>query len=103
ISEVKQNMIANHMFVGGKRTRGFTQQRIGGRQYLVADWKEKQLLMLLASFKKQRDKVRAQLQKKRLNTLGTTEWSYLGIQTRCGGQKSNLTQQEMLGLEKMKK
>jgi len=80
ISEVKQNMIANHMFVGGKRTRGFTQQRIGGRQYLVADWKEKQLLMLLASFKKQRDKVKAQGGRKRLNRLVDRDWSYEGIQ-----------------------
>ena len=47
IREVKQNMIANHMFVGGRRTRGFTQQKIGTKQYLVADWKEKQLLLLL--------------------------------------------------------
>jgi len=80
ISEVKQNMIANHMFVGGKRTRGFTQQRIGGRQYLVADWKEKQLLMLLASFKKQRDKAKAQGGRKRLNRLSDRDWSYEGIQ-----------------------
>ena len=80
ISEVKQNMIANHMFVGGKRTRGFTQQRIGGRQYLVADWKEKQLLMLLASFKKQRDKAKQQGGRKRLNRLVDRDWSYEGIQ-----------------------
>jgi DNA invertase Pin-like site-specific DNA recombinase len=80
IREVKQNMIANHMFVGGRRTRGFTQQKIGTKQYLVADWKEKQLLLLLASYKKARDKSKQQGERKRLNRLVDRDWSYLGIQ-----------------------
>jgi DNA invertase Pin-like site-specific DNA recombinase len=80
IREVKQNMIANHMFVGGRRTRGFTQQKIGTKQYLVADWKEKQLLLLLASYKKARDKSKQQGDRKRLNRLVDRDWSYLGIQ-----------------------
>ncbi len=80
IREVKQNMIANHMFVGGRRTRGFTQQKIGTKQYLVADWKEKQLLLLLASYKKARDKSKQQGQRKRLNRVVDRDWSYLGIQ-----------------------
>jgi len=81
IREVKQNMIANHMFVGGKRTRGFIQKKIGTKQYLVADWKEKQLLLLLALYKKERDKAKEQRGGgRRLNRLSSRDWSYLGIQ-----------------------
>jgi putative DNA-invertase from lambdoid prophage Rac len=80
IRDVKQNMIANHMFVGGRRTRGFIQKKIGTKQYLVADWKEKQLLLLLASYKKARDKSKQEGGRKRLNRLVDRDWSYLGIQ-----------------------
>jgi hypothetical protein len=47
---------------------------------LVADWKEKQLLLLLASYKKARDKSKQQGERKRLNRLVDRDWSYLGIQ-----------------------
>lgn len=56
IKEVKSYMADNFMYSGGKRERGFMQQVIGGRKYLVANDLDKLLLLKVAALKKKRDK-----------------------------------------------
>jgi DNA invertase Pin-like site-specific DNA recombinase len=56
IKEVKSYMADNFMYSGGKRERGFMQQVIGGRKYLVANDLDKLLLLKVAALKKRRDK-----------------------------------------------
>ncbi len=55
IQEVKAFQAENFMYSGGKRTRGFSQEVIGGRKFLVVNQLEKQLLLLIADCKKKRD------------------------------------------------
>ena len=56
IKEVKSYMADNFMFSGGKRQRGFKQEVIGGRKYLVVNELDKLLLLKIAELKKKRDK-----------------------------------------------
>lgn len=56
IKEVKAYMADNFMFSGGKRQRGFKQEVIGGRKYLVVNELDKLLLLKIAELKKKRDK-----------------------------------------------
>lgn len=56
IKEVKSYMSDNFMYSGGKRQRGFKQQVISGRKYLVANDLDKLLLLKIAELKKKRDK-----------------------------------------------
>jgi putative DNA-invertase from lambdoid prophage Rac len=56
IKEVKSYMSDNFMYSGGKRQRGFKQEVIGGRKYLVVNELDKLLLLKIAELKKKRDK-----------------------------------------------
>ena len=56
IKEVKSYMADNFMYSGGRRQRGFKQEVIGGRKYLVANDLDKLLLLKIAELKKKRDK-----------------------------------------------
>lgn len=56
IKEVKSYMTDNFMYSGGKRQRGFKQEVIGGRKYLVVNDLDKLLLLKIAELKKKRDK-----------------------------------------------
>ena len=56
IKEVKSYMSDNFMYSGGKRQRGFKQEVIGGRKYLVVNELDKLLLLKIAELKKRRDK-----------------------------------------------
>ncbi len=56
IKEVKSYMADNFMFSGGRRQRGFKQEVIGGRKYLVVNELDKLLLLKIAELKKKRDK-----------------------------------------------
>lgn len=56
IKEVKSFMADKFMFSGGKRQRGFKQEVIGGRKYLVVNELDKLLLLKIADMKRKRDK-----------------------------------------------
>lgn len=65
IREVKDWMTANHLWVGGKRKRGFTKERIGAKVFSVVDATEKIALEWILELKKKRDKELSELQEKR--------------------------------------
>ena len=56
IKDVKSYMSNNFMYSGGRRKRGFKQEVIGGRKYLVANDLDKLLLLRIAELKKKRDR-----------------------------------------------
>lgn len=57
IRDVKQWMADNHLWMGGRRKRGFIKTSIDGKKFAVADEGEKTVLQWLSELKKKRDKV----------------------------------------------
>ena len=56
IKEVKTWMADNHMWMGGRRKRGFVKTKIGDKKFAVVDEGEKMALQWIAELKKKRDK-----------------------------------------------
>lgn len=65
IKEVKTWMRGNHLWLGGKRKRGYIKKTIEGRAFAVVDPVEKAALQWIAQIKKQRDLMIAELQQSR--------------------------------------
>lgn len=65
IKEVKTWMTSNQLWVGGRRKRGFTKKKIGGKAFAVVDDGEKMALQWIAELKKQRDDAIRELQQQR--------------------------------------
>lgn len=56
IKEVKTWMADNHLWMGGRRKRGFVKSRIGDKKFAVVDEGEKMALLWIAELKRKRDK-----------------------------------------------
>lgn len=55
IRESKKYMKENHMWLGGKRKRGFSSAKIGNKKFTVSSLGEKQVLEYLLKIKRERD------------------------------------------------
>ena len=77
IQEVKSFQSANFIYSGGRRTRGFGREQIGGRKFMVANELEKQLLLFVAEAKKKRD---AEMKRHDISRVkDRSEWSLKNI------------------------
>lgn len=65
IKEVKSWMAGNHMWLGGRRKRGFVKTKIGDKKFAVVDEGEKLALQWIAELKKKRDKAILALRQER--------------------------------------
>jgi len=65
IKEVKSWMAGNHMWLGGRRKRGFVKTKIGDKKFAVVDEGEKMALQWIAELKKKRDKAISALRQER--------------------------------------
>jgi hypothetical protein len=65
IKEVKSWMAGNHMWLGGRRKRGFVKTKIGDKKFAVVDEGEKLALQWIAELKKKRDKAISALRQER--------------------------------------
>lgn len=55
VREVKEFMAANHLWMGGRRKRGFVPERIGNKVFAVASISESKILEQIAKIKLERD------------------------------------------------
>lgn len=65
IKEVKSWMAGNHLWMGGRRKRGFVKTKIGDKKFAVVDEGEKLALQWIAELKKRRDKAISVLKQER--------------------------------------
>lgn len=65
IKEVKSWMADNHLWMGGRRKRGFVKTKIGDKKFAVVDEGEKMALQWIAELKKKRDKLISSLMAQR--------------------------------------
>jgi DNA invertase Pin-like site-specific DNA recombinase len=65
IRDVKQWMADNHLWMGGRRKRGFVKTKIGDKKFAVVDEGEKMALQWISELKKKRDKAILALREER--------------------------------------